>query len=205
MKLSDIRQAGTALPATPPALLDALAERAAREGLVDVSYSEMDSPLGRLVIAVTERGLVQLSYADRYDAALQDLARRLGPRVLRRPGRTDDVRRQLDEYFAGRRRDFDTPLDWALVHGFGKRVLEATLAIPFGHVSTYQAVAAEAGNPRASRATGNALGANPIPIIIPCHRVLRTGGGFGGYTGGLHRKEHLLQLEGARPARLPDL
>jgi methylated-DNA-[protein]-cysteine S-methyltransferase len=205
MNDTDIRAAGEALPPAPPALLERLAARAEDERLIDVSYSEMDSPLGMLLVAVTERGLVRLSYTDSNEGALTSLAERLGPRILRRPARTDAVRRQLDEYFAGRRRDFDTPLDWSLIRGFGRRVLEATVAIPFGQVSTYQAVATEAGNPRASRATGNALGANPIPIIIPCHRVLRTGGGFGGYTGGLHRKELLLQIEGARPGRFPNL
>ncbi|HEV1997408.1 MAG TPA: methylated-DNA--[protein]-cysteine S-methyltransferase [Candidatus Dormibacteraeota bacterium] len=205
MKAIDIQAAGRALPGAPPALLETLADRAAAEGLVDISYAEMDSPLGTLGLAVTARGLVRLSYTDSNTDTLELLARDLSPRIMRRPARTDAVRRQLDEYFNGRRHDFDTPLDWALVRGFGRRVLEATAAIPYGQVSTYQAIAREAGNPRASRATGNALGANPIPIIIPCHRVLRSGGGFGGYTGGIHRKEHLLQLEGARQARLPDL
>jgi methylated-DNA-[protein]-cysteine S-methyltransferase len=201
MNVSEIRRAGRELPGVPDTQLDLLAERAAREGLVDISYGEMDSPVGPLVIAVTDRGLVRLSYADYNDDALQSLARDLSPRMMRRPARTDGVRRELDEYFNGRRRDFDTPLDWSLIRGFGRRVLEATVAIPFGQVSTYKAVATQAGNPRASRATGNALGANPIPIIIPCHRVLRTGGGFGGYTGGIDRKEHLLQIEGVRPGR----
>ena len=201
MRENDIRAAGRALPGAPDALLEKLANRAGDDGLVDISYGEMDSPLGTLVLAVTEHGLVQLSYADSYPRALDALARQLSPRIMRRPGRTDVVRRQLDEYFNGRRRDFDTPLDWTLVRGFGRRVLEATVAIPFGRVSTYRAVATEAGNARASRAAGNALGANPIPIIIPCHRVLRTGGGFGGYTGGLHRKEQLLALEGVGPVR----
>ncbi len=205
MKDIDIRRAGKALPAAPDGLLASLAQRAAGEGLVDISYGEMDSPLGRLLLAVTERGLVRLSYVDSNEDALPELARRLSPRVMRRPAKTDSARRQLDEYFSGKRRDFDTPLDWALIRGFGRRVLEATVAIPFGQVSTYRLVATEAGNPRASRATGNALGANPIPIIIPCHRVLRTGGGFGGYTGGIYRKEHLLQIEGISPGRLPHL
>lgn len=205
MKTSEIRDAGRALLGAPPRLLESLSDRAAAEGLVDISYGEMDSPLGTLGLAVTARGLVRLSYTDSNTDTLELLARDLSPRIMRRPSSTDAVRRQLDEYFNGKRRDFDTPLDWALIRGFGRRVLAATVAIPFGQVSTYQAVATEAGNPRASRATGNALGANPIPIIIPCHRVLRTGGGFGGYTGGIYRKEHLLQLEGVGQGRLPDL
>ena len=205
MKASDISRAGKALPGAPDTLVAAVAERAAREGVVDISYGEMDSPLGTLVLAVTDRGLVRLAFADSNPDALPDLARTLSPRILRRPAKTDSARRELDEYFNGMRRDFDTPLDWALIRGFGRRVLEAAVAIPFGQVSTYLAVATQAGNPRASRATGNALGANPIPIIIPCHRVLRTGGGYGGYTGGIHRKERLLRIEGVSQERLPDL
>ena len=116
------------------------------------------------------------------------------------PARLDDVRRELEEYFARERQAFDVPVDWALVGPFGRRVLQATAAIPFGQTRTYAEVAALAGSPRGSRATGNALGANPVPIVVPCHRVLRTGGGLGGYTGGLHRKELLLRTEGALPA-----
>jgi methylated-DNA-[protein]-cysteine S-methyltransferase len=116
--------------------------------------------------------------------------------MLEAPARLDDVRRELDEYFAGRRRDFDLPIDWALASAFGRRILRATAEIPFGHVSTYGAVAAEAGNPKASRAAGRALGANPIPIVVPCHRVVGAGGRLTGYTGGLHRKVALLRLEG---------
>ena len=205
MRENDIREAGRSLPGAPPALLRTLADRAAHEGLVDISYGEVDSPLGTLVLAVTGLGLVQLSYADSDPGALEWLARRLSPRIIRRPSQTDSARRQLDEYFNGKRHDFDTPLDWTLIRGFRRRVLEATVAIPFGQVSTYRAVATEAGNTLASRATGNALGANPIPIIIPCHRVLRTGGGFGGYTGGIHRKEQLLALEGVGQGRLARL
>jgi methylated-DNA-[protein]-cysteine S-methyltransferase len=196
MKAGDISRAGKALPGAPDAQVAALAERAAREGLVDISYGEMDSPLGMLVLAVTDRGLVRLSYADSNETALQDLAATLSPRILRRPGRTDGVRRELDEYFQGKRRDFDTPLDWSLIRGFGRRVLEATARVPFGSVTTYKRVATEAGSPRAARAAGNALGANPIPIIVPCHRVLHSTGGLGGYTGGLDRKQLLLQIEG---------
>ncbi|MDQ6748862.1 MAG: methylated-DNA--[protein]-cysteine S-methyltransferase [Candidatus Dormibacteraeota bacterium] len=196
MKESDIRAAASRLPAAPGSLLELLAERAARESLVDISYGEMDSPVGPLLLAVTARGLVSVAYTDHNESALEDLARRLSPRIMRRPGSVDPVRRQLDEYFSRHRRDFDMPLDWALVRGFGREVLRATVAIPYGQVSTYREVAAAAGNDRASRATGNALGANPIPIVIPCHRVLRTGGGLGGYTGGLHRKELLLEVEG---------
>ena len=200
-----VAAAGAALPAPSSDLLERLSNRADGEGLVDVSYGEMDSPVGPLVIAMTDRGLVQLSYRDHNPDALHDLARRLSPRIMRRPQRTDEVRRELDEYFTGRRRNFDIALDWVLVRGFRRHVLEATAAIPFGEFMTYGEVAGRAGNPRASRATGNALGSNPMPIVIPCHRVLRTGGGLGGYTGGIHRKVQLLRLEGVDPGPEPRL
>ena len=175
------------------------AARADAEGLVDVAYAEVASPLGTLVAAATPRGLVRLAYEEPgggLDVVLERLAARVSPRILESPARLDEVRRQLDDYFEGRREDFDVPLDWALATGFTRRVLEVTAAIPFGAVSTYLEVAAGAGSPKATRAAGNALGANPIPIVVPCHRVLRTGGGLGGYTGGLDRKERLLALEG---------
>ncbi|HXS43842.1 MAG TPA: methylated-DNA--[protein]-cysteine S-methyltransferase, partial [Solirubrobacteraceae bacterium] len=162
-------------------------------------YAVVDSPVGTLVAARTERGLARLAYEDYnggVDAVVDELARKLSPRILLAPARLDDVRRELDEYFEGRRRDFDLALDWTLTPPFGRRVLQATAAIPFGVVSTYGTVAARAGNPRAARATGRALGANPIPIVVPCHRVLDSKGALHGYAGGLHRKEALLRLEG---------
>ena len=149
------------------------------------------------MLAATERGLVRVAYPDNsFDAVLENLAAKISPRVLEAPARLDGARRELDEYFDGRRREFDLPLDWALARGFGLRVLEATARIGFGSVSTYREVAESAGSPRAVRAAGNALGANPMPVVVPCHRVLRSGGGLGGYTGGLEKKEFLLQLEG---------
>jgi methylated-DNA-[protein]-cysteine S-methyltransferase len=175
-----------------------LAKRAAAAGLLDVAYATADSPFGPLLLARTPAGLVRLAYPDqRPDDVLDELAARVSPRVLEAPGELDVVRRDLDEYFAGRRRRFRTPIDWSLTSGFGRRVLRATAAIPFGHCSTYREIAAVAGSPQGSRAAGNALGANPIPIVVPCHRVLRTGGGLGGYTGGIDRKERLLRIEGA--------
>ena len=120
-------------------------------------------------------------------------------RVLEAPGRLDEVRRELDEYFEGRRTEFDVPVDWSLTRGFGRRVLRETARISYGQVRTYTEVATGAGSPRAVRAAGNALGANPVPIVVPCHRVLRIGGNLGGYGGGLDRKEFLLKLEGALP------
>ena len=177
-------------------------DRALGEGVVDVVYAEVDSPLGTLVAAGTERGLVRLAYEDfngGLDEVLDHLALRISPNVIEAPARLDAVRRELDEYFAGRREDFDVPIDWSLTTGFTQRVLQATARIPFGATSTYAGVAADAGSVRATRAAGNALGHNPIPIVVPCHRILRTGGNLGGYTGGLEKKKHLLRLEGVLP------
>jgi methylated-DNA-[protein]-cysteine S-methyltransferase len=179
------------------ALRGELARRAAGDGVLDVAYGFADSPLGPLTVIVTGRGLVRLSYAhESVDEQLDEIATHISPRILASPERTDAVRRQLDEYFAGDRRRFDVPIDWRLVRGFAGNVLRATARIPFGTVSSYREVAAEAGSPNAYRAAGNALGSNPIPIVVPCHRVLHSGGGLGGYTGGLERKEYLLRLEG---------
>jgi methylated-DNA-[protein]-cysteine S-methyltransferase len=173
-----------------------LLARAELEGLVDVAYTTVDSPLGPLLAAGTEQGLVRLAFPEEsHDAVLADLARRLSPRVMEAPARLDPVRRELEGYFAGRLRSFEVGLDWSLIEGFARRVLQATAAIPFGGVSSYGEVAGQAGSPRGSRAAGNALGANPIPIVIPCHRVLRAGGALGGYAGGPERKRWLLRLE----------
>jgi methylated-DNA-[protein]-cysteine S-methyltransferase len=173
---------------------------AEREGLVDVAYATVDSPLGPLLAAGTERGLLMLAYLDGgIEPRLERLAREVSPRVLEAPARLDPARRELDEYFSGRRREFAIPIDWSLVRGFARQVLRSTAAIPFGEFRSYGEVSAAAGSPRASRATGNALGSNPIPIVIPCHRVLRSGGKIGGYTGGLERKRYLLALEAGEP------
>lgn len=192
-------------PAAPgtDALVRATVTAATTEGLVDVAYAVLDTPVGSVLAAVTARGLAMLDYVGRGDMTgpLELLSRRLSPRVLEAPDRLSTVRRQLDAYFAGERRSFDLPIDWELVGGrFARRVLEATARIPYGEVRSYTEVAGEAGNRRASRAAGNALGANPVPIVVPCHRVVRSGGGLGGYTGGLDVKRRLLALEGARPA-----
>ena len=173
-----------------------LATRAEVEGLLDVAYAQVDSPLGPLTVAATPRGLVRVAYPERpLDEVLAQLAGAVSPRVLEAPARLEGVRRQLDEYFEGRRRRFEEPIDWALSQGFFRRVLRATARIAYGRVRTYAEVAASAGSPRAVRATGNGLGSNPLPVVVPCHRVVRTGGGLGGYTGGLARKEYLLELE----------
>jgi methylated-DNA-[protein]-cysteine S-methyltransferase len=178
-------------------LMAELVTRAADAGLADVAYGSMDSPVGELLVAVTDRGLVRVAFSsEAEDQVLTELAARVSPRVLRVPRRTDEVRRELDEYFAGDRRRFDVPVDWTLVRGFAQGVLRATAQVPFGETTTYRLVAEAAGSPRASRAAGNALGSNPIPIVVPCHRVLHSGGGLGGYAGGLDRKRTLLTLEG---------
>jgi methylated-DNA-[protein]-cysteine S-methyltransferase len=179
------------------------AERAAAaarsQGLVDVSYAIEPSPLGDLLVAVTPRGLIRLAYGanEHEDDVLEELSRRVSPRMLEAPAALDEVRRELDEYFTGKRTEFDLPVDWRLHDGFSRRVLRATARIPYGELLTYRQVAAKAGSPRASRAAGNALGSNRIPIVVPCHRVVRTGGTLGGYTGGVERKQFLLGLEGA--------
>jgi methylated-DNA-[protein]-cysteine S-methyltransferase len=178
----------------PPDLTDA----AAAAGLLDVAYATLDSPVGKLLVAATEGGLVRIAYLDNgeEDSLLADLVERISPRLLAAPRRLDEPRRELDEYFAGRRQRFELALDWQLSHGFGRRVLRATARIPYGSVSTYKLVATDAGSPRGFRAAGNALGSNPLPIIVPCHRVLHADGGLGGYTGGLERKRLLLAVEG---------
>lgn len=190
------------LRAGPPGADDAPARPVDLAADAELAYARVESPLGQLVAVVSERGLVRLAYEREnggVDAVLDRLAARLSPRIVEAPRRLDAVRAELDEFFTGARREFDLAVDLALVTGpFARRLLEATSAIPFGATLTYRDVAERAGNERAVRAAGNALGANPVPIVVPCHRVLRTGGGLGGYTGGLDKKERLLALEAGR-------
>ena len=170
----------------------------AAAGLLDVAYTVEPSPVGDLLLAASPLGLIQIAYADGdgHDGALEALAREISPRVILAPGRLDPVRRQLEAYFAGRRRTFELSLDRRRIRpGFSGRVLEATATIPYGDTSSYGRVAAAAGSPRAHRAAGSALGANPLPVVIPCHRVLPASGALGGYTGGPERKAILLDLE----------
>jgi len=177
-----------------------LAARATADALVDIAYAPVDSPMGELTVFVTPRGLVRLSYPNESMAATFDeLTERVSPRILRNPAATDGVRRELDSYFDGRLHSFTAAIDWSLVHGFARGVLAATARVPWGSVTTYRDMATEAGSPRAARAAGNALGSNPIPIVVPCHRVLHADGGLGGYSGGLDRKRFLLRLEGVSP------
>jgi methylated-DNA-[protein]-cysteine S-methyltransferase len=187
-------------PTTDPvADLAAALARAEAEGLVDVAYARTDSPIGPLLVAATEAGLVRLAFDGEDDVAvLQDLAVRVAPRVVAAPRRLDAVRRELDEYFAGRREHFELALDWRLSRGFRRTVLEHLYAdVPYGRTVSYLELATVVGNPKASRAVGTAMATNPIPIVVPCHRVLRSGGHLGGYGGGLAAKRHLLALEAA--------
>jgi methylated-DNA-[protein]-cysteine S-methyltransferase len=164
-----------------------------RQGLVDVAVATVESPVGDLLVAVSKRGLVRLAYDPLH--VIDELAARISPRVLETPGRVDPVRRQLDEYFEARRRRFDLTVDLSLASTFGRQVLEATARVPAGQVTTYGEVAARIGKPSAARAVGNALGANPVAIVVPCHRVVPAGGGVGNYGGGPERKAFLLDLE----------
>lgn len=169
--------------------------------LVDVAFAVIDSPAGPLFAAATHKGLVALIYTFGNTAgAMDDVARRVSPRMIEAPKRLDGVARQLDEFFAGRRTKFNLSLDWSLTVGFTRKVLKVTERIPFGKTMTYAQVAEKAGSPRGMRAAGNALGSNPIPIIVPCHRVLRSDGTVGGYGGGPDKKILLLELEGHEPA-----
>ena len=171
------------------------ADRAARRG-ADLFYAEEASPLGALLLVAGRRGLIALRYAPvDVEATLAELAERRSPRIVESAAGLDPWRRELSEYFEGARRRFEAPLDWRDIAGFRRRVLRATVAIPYGELESYKAVARKAGSPDAARAAGNALGANPLPIVIPCHRVRHAGGGFGGYTGGLERKRLLLAIE----------
>jgi methylated-DNA-[protein]-cysteine S-methyltransferase len=186
-------------PLTPPTADPAAAlQRFAATAPADVAYARVDSPVGTLVAASTQRGLACLAYEDIHgaDALLDRIASSISPRVLHAPARLDVVRRELDEYFAGRRTSFDLDIDMALMTPFARRILTATAGIPFGATSTYGEVATRAGSPGAARAAGGALGSNPIPIVVPCHRVLARDGSLHGYTGGLGRKQLLLELEG---------
>jgi methylated-DNA-[protein]-cysteine S-methyltransferase len=177
--------------------------RAERDGLVDVAYASVDSPFGRLLVARTDRGVVRLALPSHRgdqrtdDEVLEDLARFVSPRVLESPARLDEERRELEDYFEGKRDHFDVPVDWKLTPaGFRNRALHAVARIPYGETRTYGQIAKQAGNERAFRAAGTACGRNPIPLIVPCHRVVQSGGGIGNYGGGPEMKRALLDLEG---------
>ena len=176
---------------------DRLAARAAAEGLLDVAYTTADSPFGPLLLAATPRGLVRVGLPNQdSEELLEELAARVSPRVLEAAAPLEEARRELDLYFAGKLTEFELPLDWQLSRDFRRRALRAIARIPYGKTRSYTQIATSAGNERAVRAAGTACGTNPIPVVVPCHRVLRSGGGLGGYGGGLPMKESLLRLEG---------
>jgi methylated-DNA-[protein]-cysteine S-methyltransferase len=179
--------------------VERLAAQASSDGLLDVAYATVDSPIGEVVVAATDRGLLRVALpGESLDDVLARLARDVSPRILAYPQRLDEARRELDQYFAGERERFELPLDWRLSHpGFYRRVLRATARVPFGEVITYTDAAKRAGSPRAFRAAGSALGSNPIPIVVPCHRVVRAGGDIGNYGGGPEMKRFLLEHEHA--------
>ncbi|TDE98916.1 methylated-DNA--[protein]-cysteine S-methyltransferase [Occultella glacieicola] len=175
-----------------------LVETAGREGLVDVAYTEVDSPVGRLLLATTDVGLVRLAYdREGFEEVLGGLAAGIGPRVLRAPARLAPAARQLEEYFAGKRTAFDLALDRRLSHGFRGLVQRHLPDISYGHTESYREVALRVGNPGAVRAVGSACATNPLPVVVPCHRVLRADGSLGGYVGGPDAKAALLRLERA--------
>ena len=172
-------------------------DAAAREHLLDVAYDLVDTPVGTLLVATTERGLCRIAYDAEPERELDRLAGAFGVRVLRSPGPIDSARRQLDEYFEGTRQRFDLAVDLELLAGFNRRVLRELARVPYGEVVTYGALAARAARPRAARAVGTVMNRNPLPIVLPCHRVIGANGKLVGYAGGLERKETLLRLEGA--------
>ena len=174
-----------------------LTAAAEAEGILDVAYRTVDTPVGPLLLAATEQGLVRVAYPNQgHDAVLQALADRVSPRVLHAPGRLDPVARQLDDYFAGRRQRFDVPLDWRPSTGFRSTVLHhLAIDVDYGHTASYAALAALAGNPKAVRAVGTACATNPLPVVVPCHRVVRSDGAIGNYAGGVEAKRTLLELE----------
>jgi methylated-DNA-[protein]-cysteine S-methyltransferase len=192
-----LRKLASGSDAKAAELASRFADRAEGEGLLDVAYAIVDSPFGQIKLAATPRGLVSVGLPNQEEESfLNRLATGISPRVLENPGRLDEARRELDRYFDGKLTDFDLPLDWQLTRGFRRKVLRQTAKIPFGQTRSYMEMATRAGSPRAVRAAGSALGSNPIPIVVPCHRVLRTGGALGGYGGGLPMKQALLELEG---------
>jgi methylated-DNA-[protein]-cysteine S-methyltransferase len=183
----------------PNALDRSFRQAAAEAGLVDVSFDVADSPVGPLLLAVTEAGLCRISFDPEPERETEELARTFGVRVLRGPREVDRVRRELEEYFEGRRHTFDLQLDLRGRSGFSREILDRLARVPYGQVTTYKSLAVEAGNPRAARAVGTIMNRNPIPIVLPCHRVVGSNGSLVGYGGGLDRKRLLLDLEAGQP------
>lgn len=198
---SDVTALLTLTSPTAAAIADLhrrLADSADIAGVLDIAYTTIDTPVGSLLLAATDEGLVRVAYERQgHDTALEMLAAKLSPRILHAPKRLDAAAIQIDEYFAGRRTAFDLPLDFSLSSGFRQLVQRHLSDIAYGHTETYRQVAATVGNPRAVRAVGSACATNPLPIVVPCHRVLRTDGTVGGYAGGADAKNTLLSLEAA--------
>jgi methylated-DNA-[protein]-cysteine S-methyltransferase len=187
---------------TDPDVLSKLRHRlglaADAEGLLDIAYTTVDSPVGTLLLAATPRGLLRVAYhVEDHDRVLETLSRQISPRVLRAPNRLDEAVRELGEYFGGQRRVFSLPLDLSLSRGFRQLVQRLLPEIGYGQTRTYRQVAELAGSPKAIRAVGTACATNPLPVVVPCHRVLRADGTLGGYVGGLDAKATLLRLEAA--------
>lgn len=204
-EMGTMEQIETALKDQPPLtdetwqrMRGEFAGRAEEEGLIDVAYEMHDSPYGSLLVGATSEGIVRVGLsAESEELILLDLAKRISPRIVRASrAPITDTRRQLDQYFEGERHEFDLTLDWRLAKGFRREVLVATELIPYGETRSYRDLAVEAGSPNAVRAAGTALATNPLPIVVPCHRVLRTDGNVGNYLGGTSMKEALLALEG---------
>lgn len=195
------RHLAKAYPDTPDdlhRLRERLVAATQAEGILDVAYRTVDSPVGPLLLAATDVGLVRVAYErEDHDTILQTLADRISPRILHAPARLDAIAQELEEYFTGTRRTFDVPLDWRLSAGFRANVLRRLPDIGYGHTASYAAVAALAGNPKAVRAVGTACATNPLPVVVPCHRVVRSDGAMGGYLGGVEAKHTLLTLEAA--------
>lgn len=195
---SDLAHSTSPGPTKLAELHSRLAAAAQHDGLLDIAYRTLDTPVGSLLLAASERGLIRVAFArEDHDAVLQQLADKISPRVLHAPGRLDPAARELDEYFTHARRTFDLPLDWRLVAGFRAAVLHHLPEIGYGQTASYATVAALAGSPKAVRAVGTACAKNPLPVVVPCHRVVRSDGAMGGYLGGPEAKRMLLDLEAA--------
>lgn len=179
-------------------LHERLVQTAQAAGILDIAYATIDTPVGTLLLAATEQGLVRVAYSSQdHERVLEQLAAEISPRVLYAPERLQDARRQLDEYFAGQRKQFNLELDNRLAPGFRRSVLSQLTSIAYGRTVSYAKLAGMAGNPKAVRAVGTACGANPLPVVVPCHRIVRSDGSPGGYVGGAEAKRILLKLEGA--------
>lgn len=185
--------------ATLARLNERLVADAGRDEVLDVAYRTIDSPLGTLLLAATDRGLVRVAFAvEGHEHVLETIAAKVSPRILKSPGRLDAAAHELDEYFAGARTGFDVQLDHALSHGFRRAVLAHLPEIAYGHTESYAQVAVASGSPKAVRAVGSACATNPLPLVVPCHRVVRSDGSSGGYAGGPEAKRMLLALESGR-------